>query len=139
MTSAIDYMGVICMGKVSRRIRIMSGIAGLIASLGYVFSYSGLSSLLGVYRFSMAVLLEHIRNPSANLTEYWNGLHISDDVMYVVQSQYQQIYGIMQWILIGLAIFGIGLAMIVIVAMEELKEKIDKLEAKLSQQTAPER
>jgi len=29
--------------------------------------------------------------------------------------------------------------MIVIVAMEELKEKIDKLEAKLSQQTAPER
>ncbi|NAZ24796.1 MAG: hypothetical protein GU357_03430 [Thermofilum sp.] len=42
----------------------------------------------------------------------------------------------MQWILIGLAIFGIGLAMIVIVAMEELKEKIDKLEAKLSQQTA---
>ncbi len=56
--------------------------------------------------------------------------------MYVVQLQYQQIYGIMQWILIGLAIFGIGLAMIVIVAMEELKEKIDKLEAKLSQQTA---
>jgi hypothetical protein len=139
MRFAIEIMSVFCMGKVSRRIRIMSGIAGLIASLGYVSSYSGLSSLLDVYRFSMTVLLEHIRNPSANLTEYWNGLHISDDVMYVVQSQYQQIYGIMQWILIGLAIFGIGLAMIVIVAMEELKEKIDKLEAKLSQQTAPER
>ena len=100
------------------------------------FFYSGLISLLDVYRLSMGVLLEHIRNPSVNLTEYWIGPHISYDVMYVVQSQYQQIYGIMQWILIGLAIFGIGLAMIVIVAMEELKEKIDNLEAKLSQQTA---
>jgi hypothetical protein len=31
------------------------------------------------------------------------------------------------------------IALFVIVAMEELKEKIDKLEAKLSQQRAPER
>jgi hypothetical protein len=101
----------------------MSGIAGLVVSFGYVFFYSGLISLLDVYRLSMGVLLEHIRNPSVNLTEYWIGRHISYDVMYVVQLQYQQVYGIMQWILIGLAIFGIGLAIIVMVAMEELKEK----------------
>jgi len=33
----------------------------------------------------------------------------------------------------------VGIAMIVGVGIEELKEKIDKLEAKLSQQTTPEK
>lgn len=45
----------------------------------------------------------------------------------------------MKWVSMGMFIFGMGIALFVIAAMEELKEKIDKLEAKLSQQIAPER
>lgn len=45
----------------------------------------------------------------------------------------------MKWVSMGMFIFGMGIALFVIVAMEELKGKIDKLEAKLSQQIAPER
>jgi len=133
-------MGVICMGKVSRRIRIMSGIAAGVTAFGFGLFHNSLLSLLGVYSRSTGVLLELVRNPSANLTMYGNGWsRLSSDVAYFVYSQYQEIHGIIFWMYIGFVLFSVGIAMIVGVGIEELKEKIDKLEAKLSQQTAPER
>jgi hypothetical protein len=104
MTSVIDYMGVICMGKVSRRIRILSGIAAGTTVFGFGLFYNSLTYLL-----------------------------------YFVYSQYHEIHGIIFRMSLGLLLFAVGIAMIVIVGIEELKEKIDKLEAKLSQQTAQEK
>jgi hypothetical protein len=118
----------------------MSGIAAGMTAFGFGLFYNSLAYLLEVNRLSTGVLLELVRNPSANLTMYGNGWsHLSSDVAYFVYLQYQEIHGIIFWMSLGLVLFAAGLAMIVIVAMEELKEKIDKLEAKLSQQTAPER
>lgn len=128
------------MGKVSRRIGILSGIAAGITAFGFGLFYNSLTYLLGVYRLSTGVLLELVRNPSANLTMYWNGWQpLSSDVAYLVYSQYREIHDIIFWMSIGLVLFSVGIAMIVGVGIEELKEKIDKLEAKLSQQTTPEK
>jgi len=140
MTYAIDYMGVICMGKVSRRIGILSGIAAGTTAFGFGLFYNSLTYLLKVNCLSTGVLLELVRNPSANLTEYWNGWHpLSSDVAYFVYSQYREIHDIIFWMYIGLVLFSVGIAMIVGVGIEGLSEKIDKLEAKLSQQTTPEK
>jgi hypothetical protein len=128
------------MGKVSRRIRILIGIAAGTTAFGFGLFYNSLAYLLEVNRLSTGVLLELVRNPSANLTEYWNGWHLlSSDVAYFVYSQYREIHDIIFWMYIGLVLFSVGIAMIVGVGIEELKEKIDKLEAKLSQQTTPEK
>jgi uncharacterized membrane protein YczE len=128
------------MRKVSPRKIFLTALSVSIAVFGYGLFSVGLSDFVYVYRDSLGAVLDSVRNPSINLTRYVYGYYpSSEDLSLFLHSQFQRLYNDMKWVSMGMFIFGMGIAMIVAVGIEELKEKIDKLEAKLSQQTAPER